>query len=319
MHDQVSNRGSHFNSQDCSVLNGQVAKRMRNPKISTLERGRWLSVRAAVLVAIGPLVVILLASYYAMADTKTEPQQSHTTPVTEASAEADGNELDAGPIMAHDAGQAEPPPDAGLPESKGALIQDEPVEEKQPPEQVHWRNDPKVPRRTGSYLGWGVGYSMLNAKFTPIEDEFKEELSLGPMHAFGLALRVGDVIREWFTVGFQIQLTGGTNSEAESITAFGILLDATFYPWRGLGIRPSVGLGVSYAVGKEDYQLGYGWPADLSLSVNYEFRVARTFTLGPVAQIYWIPGEDYNGFFFFIGIEFSKWFVAKNQPTEEQK
>ncbi len=173
---------------------------------------------------------------------------------------------------------------------------------------LHWRDDPKTLRHPGSYIGFGAGYTNVHTWFTPQEEEFAEEMSLGPFHSWQAFFRVGDAFKEWFAIGFQINMTYGKDGESGATGGFTLLLDTTFYPWRGLGIRPSVGLGFSYAQGKEEYEFGYGGPGCLSLAITYEFRISRLFAIAPVAQVFWIAGEDFNGLYLSGGIEFVKWF-----------
>ena len=66
--------------------------------------------------------------------------------------------------------------------------------------------------------------------------------------------------------------------------------------------RPSVR---GFAKGLEH---GGGGPGCFSLALTYEFRVARLFAIAPVAQVYGIVGENFDGFFMFFGLEFIKWF-----------
>ncbi len=173
---------------------------------------------------------------------------------------------------------------------------------------LHWRDDPKTLRHPGSYIGLAIGYNNARTWFVPQEDEFDDEVSLGPYNGWQFSFRTGDAFKEWFAIGFQIDMSYGGYGSEGTIGAFGLLLDTTFYPWRGLGIRPSLGLGFSYAQGKEQFEFGFGGPGSLSLALTYEFRVSRLIALAPVVQASWITGEDFNGLFFFFGLEFLKWF-----------
>jgi len=172
---------------------------------------------------------------------------------------------------------------------------------------VPWRSDPAVKRRPGSYLGGALGYAQARV-WVPANDTH-EDLALGPVHTWELAFRVGDAFTEWFAVGFQIQIVNGKNDAAQ-ISAFDLLLDATFYPWRGLGLRPSVGIGFAYGRGEHAWETGGGGPGCLALGVLYEIRITRLFTIAPVVQVSWIAGEEFDGLFFFAGIEFVKWFMT---------
>lgn len=174
-----------------------------------------------------------------------------------------------------------------------------------------WRRDPSVPRRPGSYLGGGFGYSMVNARYTVSEKDLVEDYNVGPAHGTVSFIRVGDAFFEWFAAGFQIDIISATfaGKDSEGGAAFGLYVDTTFYPWRGLGLRPCVGVGFGYAqAGKESYELGFGGPLTLSFAATYEFRVLRSFTMGPVVQISWIKGEDFDAVFFNVGLELLKWF-----------
>jgi hypothetical protein len=186
--------------------------------------------------------------------------------------------------------------------------QSEKGSEGQERKKLHWRKDPATLRHPGSYIGFGGGYTQSRAWFVPQEEEFNDELRLGPFHSWQSIFRVGDAFFEWLAVGFQINLTYGRHGDSQIMGAFGLLLDVTFYPWRGFGIRPSVGLGFSYASGEKDFEFGYGGPGDFSLAITYEFRLTRLFAVAPVAQVYWITGDDYDAFSFCFGIEFIKWF-----------
>ena len=181
---------------------------------------------------------------------------------------------------------------------------------------LDWRHDPTVKRHPGSYLGGGLGYVQSRSWFVPQEDEYDDPVDIGPLHGWGAFFRVGDAFLEWLALGFQIDMTSSISGDARSIAAFGLLLDITFYPWKGFGIRPSVGVGFSYATGKADFEIGYGSPLDVSLALLYEFRLSRLFAVAPIAQVYWVTGEDYDGLFLFFGLELIKWFEPKKQADE---
>jgi hypothetical protein len=132
---------------------------------------------------------------------------------------------------------------------------------------------------------------------------------VGPVHARQTTIRVGDAFFEWFAVGFQIDIVRTfTQAKSSTMSAFGLLLDTTFYPWKGLGIRPSIGLGFAYALGEHDFETGFGGPFDLALALTYEFRLGRLIVLSPVAQVNWIRGDEFDSLFFTFGLEFAKWF-----------
>ena len=159
-----------------------------------------------------------------------------------------------------------------------------------------------------------MGYTMAHSWYKVKQKDYEQDYELGPIHGTVMFIRVGDAFFEWFAVGFQIDLISANNfyqSKEKAMSGFGLYLDTTFYPWRGLGLRPSVGLGFSYAqAGKEQHEFGFGGPASLSFTMSYEFWVSRLFTMGPVVQLSWIAGEDYNSMFFSVGIEFLKWFMT---------
>jgi hypothetical protein len=175
----------------------------------------------------------------------------------------------------------------------------------EPAQPIPWRKDPAVKRRPGSYLGGTIGYIQARA-WVPGNDTHGD-LALGPIHTWGSALRVGDAFAEWFALGFQLQIVSGKNDSSQ-VSAFDLLLDATFYPWRGLGIRPSVGLGFGYARGEHEWEMGGGGPGCLSMGLLYEIRITRLFSIAPVVQLSWIAGEEFDGLFFFAGLEIMKWF-----------
>ncbi|MDJ0764414.1 MAG: hypothetical protein QNJ97_15665 [Myxococcota bacterium] len=175
---------------------------------------------------------------------------------------------------------------------------------------VHWRCDPSVLRHPGSYIAAGVGYTQGRAWFIPDRDEFDEDIFIGPVHGYNTTFRVGDAFFEWLAIGFQVNIIGAIEQEENAISAFGLLLDTTLYPLRGLGIRPSVGLGFGYAVGKADYETGFGGPLNLALAVSYEIRLTKLIVLAPVAQIGWIRGDNFDTLSFGVGLEFQKWFAT---------
>ena len=51
-----------------------------------------------------------------------------------------------------------------------------------------------------------------------------------------------------------------------------------------------------------------GGPANLAFAISYEIRVLRLLTVGPVVQVSWISGDDYDSFFLLFGVEILKWF-----------
>ncbi len=172
----------------------------------------------------------------------------------------------------------------------------------------NWRKDPTVLRRPGSYLGGGFGYTQGHTWYvSQQEDASNETHYLGPAHCNHLFLRAGDAFFEWFALGFQIDIVSTINQD-DRVSVFGLLLDTTFYPWRGLGIRPSVGLGFAYVEEKSSQQYGFGWPANLSLTLTYEIRITRHFVIAPFAQVFWITGKDFDGLFYCFGLEFLRWF-----------
>ena len=95
------------------------------------------------------------------------------------------------------------------------------------------------------------------------------------------------------------------------MSGFALFVDPTFYPWKGLGLRPSVGLGFSFAqAGKGSHEFGFGGPGALAFALTYEFRVSRLFVMGPIAQICWTVGDDYDAMFFSFGLQMLKWFMT---------
>jgi hypothetical protein len=168
-----------------------------------------------------------------------------------------------------------------------------------------WRHDPSVKRRPGSYIGGGIGYSRPWA-WIPANDQHGD-LAPGPFNGYGMTFGVGDAFAEWFALGFRIQIASGKNGGSQ-YGSFGLMLDTTFYPWRGLGLRPSFGLGFGYATGEHDWETGGGGPGCLAFGVLYEFRLGRLLSLAPVVQVSWTTGEGFDAVVFFAGLEITKWF-----------
>lgn len=197
---------------------------------------------------------------------------------------------------------------ANTPEKQPAAevdLKSPPTEENAP---QNWRDDPCVMRHPGSYLSVGAGYAFAHTWFVPLEDEFDDKLKYGPFHSWQVFFRVGDAFFEWLALGFQVDMTSGKISDKTVTAGMALLLDATFYPIAGLGIRPSVGLGFSYASGEQEFEFGFGGPGTFSLALTYEFRIMRLLVIAPVAQTYWITGDDYDELLVFFGLEFLKWF-----------
>lgn len=167
------------------------------------------------------------------------------------------------------------------------------------------QGEPESKRRPGSYLGATTAYVQSRAWVEETDDH--DDLGFGPLHTWGLAFRVGDAFADWFAVGFQVFFTS-KRSEEESIGAFELMLDASFYPYAGLGVRPSVGMGLGFASGKNEWESGGGGPACLALAVLYEFRGPWLFSIAPVVNVSWITGEGFDGLFLLIGVEITKWF-----------
>ena len=183
--------------------------------------------------------------------------------------------------------------------------------EKKKADRRAWRKDKTLRRRPGSYLGGGLAYSMANAWYTVKLRDLVEDYDIGPMHGSLMAVRVGDAFFDWLAAGFQIDMLNAALAGADEpgATCFALYVDVTFYPWRGFGLRPSVGVGFGYAqAGKETYELGFGGPLTLAFTASYEFRVSRFFTMGPFVQVAWVKGEDFDSLFFNVGIELLKWF-----------
>jgi hypothetical protein len=175
-------------------------------------------------------------------------------------------------------------------------------------ERLHWRCDPEVLRRPGSYIGGGIGYVQSRAWVE--ETENHAFLEFGPFHAMQLTFRVGDAFAEWIAVGFQIEMMFNLSYEEgeETVGAFALYLDTTFFPIAGLGLRPSLGMGMGYAMGEKEYNFGFGGPGSLGFAMLYEIRLGRLLVVSPIAQAYWIGGDGFDGLFLFFGLEVTKWF-----------
>ena len=170
---------------------------------------------------------------------------------------------------------------------------------------LHWRDDPSVKRRPGSYLAGTIGYMQSRAWVEANKEH--DDLEFGPLHTFMGSIRVGDAFTEWFALGFQVGITNGTQDK-QQVGAFTLLLDTTFYPVAGFGVRPAVGLGLGFANGEKEWEFGGGGPGCLSLSLVYEFRITRRFVLAPVVQTFYIGGGEFDGLFLFFGLEIMRWF-----------
>ncbi len=235
---------------------------------------------------------------------------AESSTVIDADTETTPDASDAG-VEALDGGAESTAPEASA--ARPAVLDTEQPEERPAPpkDRRAWRRDPSVLRHPGSYLGGGMGYLMSFSWFTNEQRDFSTDYEIGPVHGTNMNLRAGDAFFEWLAVGFQVTINNGAidQSADEKTSGFGLYLDTTLYPWRGFGIRPSVGLGFGYSqAGTESYKLGFGGPLSLSISMSYEARITRLFTIGPMVQLSWIRGDEYDVLYLTIGIEFLKWF-----------
>ncbi|MBN2801671.1 MAG: hypothetical protein JXR91_01115 [Deltaproteobacteria bacterium] len=172
-------------------------------------------------------------------------------------------------------------------------------------ENINWRKDPKVKRHPASYLGGSLNYQQLYSWLDENKDHKK--LTFGPLSGFAPTFRVGDAFAEFFTIGFQVQFLIAKTS-ATQISSLAILLDATFYPWRGLGIRPSAGFGFSFTQGKNQWEFGSGGPGTLALALLYEFRISRYITIAPIVHTTYIASDGYKSLALLFGVEMTAWF-----------
>ena len=175
---------------------------------------------------------------------------------------------------------------------------------------VHWRDDPTIRRRPASYIGGAMNYIQVYTWLAENDDHRK--LSYGPLHFVAGTFRVGDAFGDKFAIGFQMQSVNAKNEEVQ-ISAFALLLDLSFYPWKGLGVRPSAGFGFGFAQGENKWEFGFGGPGTLSFSLLYEFRITKKMTLAPVVTTTWLTGEGYDAMFALVGIEMLFWLPNKNR------
>lgn len=201
--------------------------------------------------------------------------------------------------------RAEDPPEPPAPEAEAAAAEDRTREPAEDSENVDWRHDPSVERRPGSYLGGGIDYTQVHVFVEENEDH--DALEFSPLHTWGINFRVGDAFTDWFAIGFQMLLST-VNKDGIQSSMFSLMLDASFYPWKGLGIRPAAGIGMGFVQGENDWEMGTGGPGCVSLALLYEIRVTRFFSIAPMAQAVWIVSDGYDGVYLFIGLEFTKWF-----------
>ncbi len=169
----------------------------------------------------------------------------------------------------------------------------------------NWRKDSSIKRRPASYIGGSLNYQQMYAWMDANDDHKK--LSFGPIHGFAPTFRVGDALTEYFCLGFQVQFLMGSTTQ-EKISSFTVLLDTSFYPLKGLGIRPSAGFGFSFAQGKNKWEFGNGGPGTLALALLYEFRVSKTITLAPIIQSTFIASNEYKSLAILFGVELTAWF-----------
>jgi hypothetical protein len=169
---------------------------------------------------------------------------------------------------------------------------------------------PSTRRRPSSYIGGSVNYLQLHAWLAANDDHKK--LQLGPLHGFAPTFRVGDALTEYFSLGFQVQFLIAKTAN-QQISAFAIMLDASFYPWRGLGIRPSAGFGFSFAQGSNDWEFGFGGPGTLGLALLYEFRISKVMTLAPIVQATLVGSDGYRSLAILFGVEITAWFRKKEK------
>ncbi len=201
-------------------------------------------------------------------------------------------------------------PDTGDTGDVGAAV-DTPttVESPEAGTTLHWRKDPTIRRRPASYVGGSINY--IQARTWIDENEDHKKLNYGPLHFVATTIRVGDAFSDKFAMGFQVQSVNIKADEVQ-VSAFALLLDLSFYPWKGLGVRPSAGFGFGFAQGKNKWEFGFGGPGTLAFSLLYEFRLTRKLTLAPVVTTTWITGDGFDSLFALAGIELLFWRPNRN-------
>jgi len=164
-------------------------------------------------------------------------------------------------------------------------------------------------KRGGWFLGFGFGGG--TAALTANGESTNREGA--PTGSF----RVGyDLSPE---IGLGLESNGWTKSEdvlGETVTTTFDVGAATFYfhpPSNGLVLRGGVGFGGAHASVQSgnttttSTETGFG----LTLGVAYDFRVLRTFSIGPQIDYSWMTLSDFDANYVNFGLSFDWHFIGK--------
>jgi hypothetical protein len=123
--------------------------------------------------------------------------------------------------------------------------------------------------RQGFFIGLGLARGSMG--------QSSEGYSIDRVEGTGGTFRLGYAINPMFALGLENNSFFASNSSA--IEALGTsTVAASFFPAQGLVLRAGIGAGYGGAAGDGlSGDFGFGWTAGAA----YEFRVARSFAIGP--------------------------------------
>lgn len=155
-------------------------------------------------------------------------------------------------------------------------------------------------------IGFGIGGGSAGLSLDDIDAGDRETGGMGNF-------RVGYPLNEKVSLA----LEGNAWSKSENdvtVTFSATTVGAAFFPSEGLVLRGGIGFGsstASYDAGSvtvSSTESGLG----LHGAVGYDFRVARTFALGPQVDFGYTTFDGGSANWFGLGLQFNWYFVPKN-------
>jgi hypothetical protein len=126
----------------------------------------------------------------------------------------------------------------------------------------------------------------------------------------GGTFRFGWVVNPKFALGLENNMC--VTSDASIALAVGTsTFAASFFPAEGLVLRGGVGAGYEGAAGESGYGAGFGADAGLGWTAGaaYEFRVARTFAIGPQIDYSHVSFTNADLSYVNIGLSMNWYFI----------
>lgn len=160
-----------------------------------------------------------------------------------------------------------------------------------------------------NHNGWSIGFGVGGgAAALDIDDVGTTDREGGAMGSF----RVGYPLSEKVSLALEGNAWSKTEDDV-TVTFSATTIGAAFFPAEGLVLRGGLGFGsttASYDAGSvtvSSTESGLG----LHAAVGYDFRLARTFALGPQADFGYTTFDGGSANWFGLGLQFNWYFVPK--------